>query len=141
MPDALEDLRLADVMTFFAVRRAGSVTSAAREMHVTPSQVSKSIARLERQLAITLLPRGKQRVTVSEAGLRVLPVLENLVVKLRQIARGELDHRTLTVGAPSYLQSFALPLIAKARPDLRMRGCELPPALVRAYAAEALFDI
>jgi DNA-binding transcriptional LysR family regulator len=141
MPDALEDLRLADVLTFFAVRRAGSVTSAAREMHVTPSQVSKSIARLERQLSITLLSRGKQRVTVSESGLRVLPVLEDLVIRLRQIARGELEHRILTVGAPSYLQSFALPLITKARPELRVRGCELPPALVRAYAAEALFDV
>jgi len=141
MPSALEDLRLADVLTFFAVRRSGSVTSAARELHVTPSQVSKSISRLERQLSLNLLTRGKQRVTVSESGLRVLPVLEDLVNKLRHIARGELEHRTLTVGAPSYLQDFALPLLAAARPDLRMRGCELPPALVRAYAAEALFDV
>ncbi|HEY4121309.1 MAG TPA: LysR family transcriptional regulator [Byssovorax sp.] len=141
MPDPLDDLRLSDVLTFFAVRRSGSVTGAARELGVTPSHVSKAITRLERQLSINLLSRGTQRVTVSEAGLRALPVLEQLVLRLRQLSRGELEHRTLTVAAPSYLLAFAMPLLAIARPDLRLRGSELPQALVRSYAADSLFDV
>jgi DNA-binding transcriptional LysR family regulator len=139
--DELDDLRLSDVLTFFAVHRTGSVTNAARELQVTPSYVSKSIVRLERQLAMTLLTRGKLRVSVSDAGLRALPVLEELVARLRQLAKGEPETRTLTVAAPSYLQSFCLPRIAACRADLRVRGCELPPALVRAYAAENLFEV
>src|SRR5207253_3039027 len=70
---ALEELRVGDLTTFLAVRAAGSVSQAARATGVTPSQVSKAIARLE--------------------------------------------------GA------------------LRVRVIELPPALVRAYAAENIFDL
>jgi DNA-binding transcriptional LysR family regulator len=45
--ESLADLRVGDLMTFLAVRRSGSITAAARELKVTPSQVSKAISRLE----------------------------------------------------------------------------------------------
>src|SRR5579859_6216645 len=47
----------------------------------------------------------------------------------------------LTVAAPSYLIHTFLPAIALAQPNLRVRGLELPPALLRAYAAENFFDM
>lgn len=47
----------------------------------------------------------------------------------------------LTVTAPSYLIALLLPALATSQPGLRVRGMEMPPALIRAYAAENIFDL
>jgi DNA-binding transcriptional LysR family regulator len=142
--DLLPDLRLADILAYLAVRRAGSVTGAARELNVTPSQVSKAVSRLERQLSIRLLARGARGVSLTEAGLRILPHLEEITARLRLLAANDEEQpkrAELTVAAPSYLHALFLPRIAEKLPDLRLRGLELAPALVRVYAAENLFDL
>jgi DNA-binding transcriptional LysR family regulator len=138
----LADLRLADVMTFLAVQRCGSITGAARELKVSASQVSKAVARLEEQLGLNLLARSTRGVHVSEPGRRVVPELEEVVARLSGIGRVDraAEHE-LTIAAPSYLTALFLPRIATARPSLRVRGLELPPPLVRAYAAENFFDL
>ena len=56
------ELRLADLLTLLAVQRTGSISGAAREMRVTPSQVSKAMARLERHFGVRLLSRGARGV-------------------------------------------------------------------------------
>ncbi len=140
--DRLGELRLGDLTTFLAVRRTGSVTSAARELRVTPSQVSKAVARLEGVLGLQLLSRSSRGVMLSEAGERVVPHIESAMARLRQIGRpGREAGPELTVAAPSYLLHAFLPAIAARQPQLRVRGLELPPALVRAYAAENFFDL
>ena len=78
-PEDLGDFRLADILSFLAVRRDGSVSAAARGLGVTPSQISKSVARLESQLHVTVLTRGGRGVRVSEAGEQVAPYLEDVV--------------------------------------------------------------
>jgi DNA-binding transcriptional LysR family regulator len=140
--DPLSDLRLADVLTFLAVRRCGSITGAARELKVTPSQVSKAIARLEEQLQVSLLNRGARGVALSDAGRRTIPHLEDLIARLRLLRRSDGDESAeLTFAAPSYLITLFLPRIAEGQPQLRVRGLELPPALIRAFAAENFFDL
>lgn len=139
--DGLEDLRIGDLMTFLAVRRTGSITAAARELRVTPSQVSKAIARLEDHLQMTLLARSSRGVTLSEAGRKIVPNVEIAVDKLRTMRRPSPQSALeLTVAAPSYLITLFLPTIATALSGVRVRGLEMPPGLVRAYAAENIFD-
>ena len=139
--DRIGELRLGDLSTFLAVRRAGSITGAARELRVTPSQVSKAITRLESALRVQLLSRSSRGVALSETGRRVLPHVETAVARLLLIGRAEAEALPeLTVAAPSYLLGQFLPTIASSQPQLRVRGLELPPALVRAYAAENFFD-
>jgi DNA-binding transcriptional LysR family regulator len=139
--DRLSEMRLGDLVTFLAVRRSGSITGAARELKVTPSQVSKAVARLEALLQLRLLSRSSRGVALSEAGLRVVPHVEAAVARLRLIGRARAQAPELTVAAPSYLIQSFLPTIALAQPDVRVRGLELPPALLRAYAAENFFDL
>jgi DNA-binding transcriptional LysR family regulator len=131
--DRLNDLRLGDLTTFLAVRRCASITAAARELNVTPSQVSKAIARLEAQLGLELLSRTSRGVSLSEAGRRVAPQIETAVTRLRMLGRSD-DHPQpeLTVAAPSYLAWAFIPIIASSIPQLRVRSMELPPALMRA---------
>lgn len=140
--DGLEDLRIGDLMTFLAVRRTGSITAAARELRVTPSQVSKAIARLEDHLQMRLLARSSRGVSLSESGRKIVGNVEAAVEKLRTMRRpspqGGLE---LTVAAPSYLNSLFVPMIAQQIPAIRVRCLEMPPALVRAYAADNIFDV
>lgn len=138
----LDDLRFADVLTFLSVQRWSSITGAARALKVTPSQVSKAMARLESQLGVTLLTRSARGVQVSNAGKRILPQLEEIAGRLRRLRRdGPQESEKLTLAAPSYLTGQFLPHMALRLPSLRMRGLELPPALIRAYAAENFFDL
>ncbi len=136
------DLRLGDVLTFFAVQRYGAITGAARAQGVNPSQVSKAIARLEDQLHLTLLSRSVRGVALTDAALRILPHLEQAVSHFRRMMNQESEpQQALTVAGPSYLISLLLPVIAHAQPQLRLCGLELPPAMLRARAADNFFDL
>jgi len=140
----LDDLRLGDVATFLAVQRVGSVTATARELEVTPSQVSKALARLEAQLGGVLLSRGARGVGLTALGKRLLPELERVAERVGRLRRPDaaLEPRSeVTFAGASYLVSAMLPALAASQPGLRVRGLELPPALVRAYAAENVFDM
>ncbi len=138
----LEELRLGDLATFLAVRRAGSISGAARELGVTPSQVSKAIARIEAVLNVRLLSRGGRNAALSEAGLRILPHVEAAVARLLLVSReSETSVDQLKVAAPSYLLAAFMPVIEVALAPLQARGLELPPSLLRAFAAEDYFDV
>jgi len=137
------ELRIPDVLTFLAVCRHGSVTGAARDMRVTPSQVSKAVARLERQLKRTLLTRSARSVAASEEGRKLVPQLEELLERIFALtsASDVPPELKLTVAAPSYLSASVLPLIATAVPDARFRSLECGNAFMRAYAGESLFHV
>ncbi len=136
-------MRLGDLFTFLAVQRNASITGAARELRVSPSQVSKAITRLEDQLHIKLLSRSSRGVSLSEGGRRLLPYVEDAVGRLRLLGRDDTSAGStdLTLAAPSWLVHLFLPAIASSQPELRVRGLELPPPLLRAYAAENFFDL
>jgi len=141
---ALPELRLADLLTLLAVERTESITGAARELRVTPSQVSKAIARLERHFGVPLLVRGARGVAPTPAARRMLPRVASAVHELRGLG-GSREQREpdieLTVAGPSYVIGHVLPAIAERLPRAHLRGLELAPAYVRAYIAENAFDV
>jgi DNA-binding transcriptional LysR family regulator len=140
VPDVSE-LRVGDMLTFLAVVRSSSLTAAARERKVTPSQVSKAITRLESHFGRRLLERGSRGVLLSDAGRRIAPTLEEVVASLEQARGTDPDTTEVTLGAPSYLQASLLPVIASTAANIRVRAFELPPSLLRASAQEESFDV
>lgn len=135
---------MSDLNTLLAVQRTGSISGAGRELRVTPSQVSKAIARLERHFGVRLLSRGARGVSPTAAGRQVLPRIANAVAELRATAaagRGESPAVELTLAGPSYLVASVLPALVTLLPSVRLRGLELPPAHLRAFVAENLFDV
>lgn len=135
------DLRVADLLTFLAVVRSSSLTAAARERRVTPSQVSKAITRVETHFARKLIERGSRGVVLSEAGRLLAPALEAVVNQLESARAASPDGAEITLGAPSYLQTSLLPVLGNAAPNVRVRAFELPPSLLRANAQDDGFDI
>jgi DNA-binding transcriptional LysR family regulator len=135
---------LSDLHTLLAVQRTGSISGAGREMRVTPSQVSKAIARLERYFGVRLLSRGARGVAPTAAGRQVLPRIANAVAELRASSSGgrtETPLVELTLAGPSYLVGHVLPALVGLLPSVRVRGLELAPAHLRAYLAENVFDV
>ena len=59
---------LESVAIFVTVAKSGSFSEAARELGVSPSAVSKRIARLEAKLGVSLLSRTTRQVQLTEAG-------------------------------------------------------------------------
>jgi DNA-binding transcriptional LysR family regulator len=135
------ELRVGDLWTFLAVARSSSLTAAARERQVTPSQVSKAITRIETHFGRKLLDRGSRGVALSETGRRLLPTLETVLAQLEAARVEKPEETNLTVGAPSYLHAALLPVLASVSPDVRLRGFELPPSLLRANADDERFEL
>jgi DNA-binding transcriptional LysR family regulator len=138
----LSELRFADVTTFLSVQRQQSITGAARELEVTASQVSKAVARLERQLGVALFRRSVRGVMLTDEARRLLPDLEEVATRLQRMARARSDEltRRLTIAGASYSLALFLPSIAEALPAVCLRALELPPPVMRAALAENEFD-
>ena len=136
------ELRIHDVATFVNVVRTGSITASARELGVTPSQVSKAVARLEGAVRTRLCTRGAHGLALSPTGRQLFPRLEQMLALARSLGRNEEpDRGELTIAAPSSLLPPILPGIVSSLPQTRVRGIELLPALLRGYASEEIFEV
>jgi len=114
------------IISFVRIVQAGSFTGAAKRLGQSPSQLSKQIARLERQLGTRLLHRTTRSLSLTEAGavyhdhgLRIVEELESsreAVLRLQSEPAGHLRISAL----PSLSQYVITPLL---------------PALLRRYPA------
>src|SRR5262249_29097109 len=75
-------MNTADLQTLMTIIRLGSFAAAARELHVDPSSVSRTVASLESELGTRIFQRNTRQLAVTEAGAlfveRVGPLLEEL---------------------------------------------------------------
>lgn len=89
-----------DYALFVLVADSGSLSAAARSLHLSPAMVSKRLQRLENRLGVTLVHRTTRRLALTEAGARfrddlaaVLATLgeaEARVTGTRGVATGQL---------------------------------------------------
>ncbi|MEG0557723.1 MAG: LysR family transcriptional regulator, partial [Comamonas sp.] len=68
----LEINRFAELQTFVQVAQLGSFSAAARARDVSPSAVSKIVARLEARLGVQLLRRSTRRLELTAEGEQLL---------------------------------------------------------------------
>ncbi|WP_234262982.1 LysR family transcriptional regulator [Hydrogenophaga sp. NFH-34] len=61
-----------ELVAFVRVAEAGSFSAAARRQGVTPSAISRQVARLEKALGLALLQRTTRQLRLTDAGLAVL---------------------------------------------------------------------
>lgn len=97
---AMETERLRQIE---AIARLGTVSAAARELHMSQPALSRSLARLERELGLPLLERTGRRVELNPAG-HVVVDYARIVLREERLMRSELDQlssrgATLTIGS------------------------------------------
>jgi DNA-binding transcriptional LysR family regulator len=82
------------VATFVRVVEAGTFTAAATQLQLPTSSVSRSVAKLEQELGVTLLERTTRRVSLTEAGRAYFERARDAVLGLDQATQlaGDLAH-------------------------------------------------
>ena len=115
---SMADFHLHDVRVWRAVVRLASFSGAARDLHTSPSAVTRAVDRLEEQLGASLLVRTTRRVYPTAAGERFLDHSEALLdageqaaadVSLGTAVRGVLR---LTASA-TFGRAYLVPMIVE----------------------------
>jgi DNA-binding transcriptional LysR family regulator len=139
-----------EIEIFRAVMDQGGVTAAARILEVSQPAVSKSLAKLEKQLGFSLFRRERRRVVpTAEARLlhgeasRLLDGFERFGVSADEIAAGQ--RGTLTIATNPNAAISWLPAVAAAfrqeRPHVRLRFLTRSSEEVRELATTSAFDL
>jgi DNA-binding transcriptional LysR family regulator len=119
------DLRRLQVLR--AVHHHGTVTSAAKALHLTPSAVSQQVRQMSRELGVALLEPQGRRVRLTAAALFLLDHADAMYVQWEQAmaelaAHADADPAPLRMcGFPTGLATLLAPAaahLAKVRPDL-----------------------
>ena len=76
---------LTEMATFVRVVETGSFSAAARQLGVTPSAVSRQVARLEQALATRLLERTTRKLRLSESGAEAFKRCQEMVLAARSV--------------------------------------------------------
>ncbi|MEQ6292450.1 LysR family transcriptional regulator [Vogesella sp. GCM10023246] len=71
---------------FVTVIEAGSFTAAAERLRLTPSGISRSIAKLEKQLGVRLITRTTRRLDLTEEGQWLLANARDILARLTETA-------------------------------------------------------
>lgn len=107
------DLRRLQV--FVSSARSLSFAASAQQLGLTPSAVSHAIRSLEEELSCILFQRHGPRVTLTRAGIRLLPIARDLLHRMEslraEVALIEDESRQLRVMAPEILCTTLLPRI------------------------------
>lgn len=94
-----------ELVAFVRVAEAGSFSAAARRHGLTPSAVSRQVARLEKALGVALLRRTTRQLHLTEAGREVLERGRALVAAAQATLRVAEGH----VGGPRGLVRLSAP--------------------------------
>ena len=125
----LRQLTLRQLRGFDAVVEAGSVSAAARQLHLTPPAVSLQLRDLEKAIGAPLLERGDAGLVTTRIGAELLAVSEQIQSALNAFAEqvDELtgtDHGVVSVGVVSTARYFAPTVLAeflKHHPGVRIQ--------------------
>lgn len=79
---------IVNLQAFECAARHQNFSRAAEELNLTQSAVSRQIGDLERQTGLKLFERIRQRVVLSEAGLRLLPEVKDLLLRSERLMIG-----------------------------------------------------
>ncbi|EIJ44566.1 LysR family transcriptional regulator [Herbaspirillum sp. GW103] len=96
---------LHELVTFVRVVDAGSFSAAARQQGMTPSAVSRQVARLEKMMGVALFQRTTRQLRLTEAGLDVLEHGRKMVAAARATLLAAEGH----AGAPKGLVRMSAP--------------------------------
>ena len=117
---------------FVAISERGSFQLAAAHLNLSQTALSHRIRKLEEDLGVKLLSRTTREVTLTQAGLNLLPkvksTIENLSVSLDELRdEGRSRQETLSIGCVPTVASGLLPMA------LRRFQMRHPDVVVRIY--------
>jgi LysR family hca operon transcriptional activator len=133
---------------FAAVAAHGSFNRAANNLHLTQPALSRQVKDLEEELGVPLFVRGKNVVTLTDAGALFYEEARDLLARADQAiqrVRGESRNEILRVGyTPSLTTGImpgALEKFQTATPRVRIELADLAPSEMIEFAKEGRLDL
>lgn len=141
-------MELRHLRYFTAVAAHGSFSRAGEHLHLTQPALSRQVKDLEDELGLPLLVRGKNSITLTDAGelfyeeaRELLSRADHAVQRVRARSKGE----TLRIGYVSSLTAGVLPRALErfqhAMPQVRVELLDLPPGEVHRQGSAGLVDL
>ncbi|UOX85296.1 LysR family transcriptional regulator [Amycolatopsis sp. FBCC-B4732] len=125
-------MEIREMRAFVAVVEAGTMSKAARQLHISQPALSQTITALERRLGLQLLVRTSTGVQTTDAGTTLLGEARAVLARHEQALAALARHTTtgvLRVGIPLELPPELLPSalarLAAAYPDTRVQARHL----------------
>lgn len=119
-------MELKTLHTFVTVVQEGSISAAARQLHMTQPPLSAHIAQLEAEMHTCLFQRGGRHIRLTPAGeelyRRAVPILEMARLAKEEVSRyGEGVEDTIHMGVVSSVAGLVgwLPAYCQAHPKVR----------------------
>lgn len=111
-------VEIRELRVYLAVVDEGSLSAAARRLHLSQSSVSDTVAALERQLGVTLLTRGRGGAQETAAGRRLTAGARRLVRThdrlVDDVGASSQAAGTVRLGVPLELPAAFLPQVVAA---------------------------
>jgi len=125
----LRQLTLKQMRGFTATVNSGSVSAAARELHLTPPAISLQLRDLENTIGLPLLERSETGLITTQAGQGLLELSSSIQGSLTRFGEviGDLkgvDHGIVAVGVVSTARYFAPTVLAefmKIYPEIKIQ--------------------
>ena len=143
-------MTLRQLETIYAIMRAGSVTAAARNLHITQPAVSAVLKHAEQQLKMKLFERIGGRLHPTPEVLALLPDMEEIFGRIDTMSRAVQELRDGRTGklvlatSPTLVNAFlphAVAALREAAPMLDIVVHSLPTALVIARVSRREADM
>ncbi|MEY2421983.1 MAG: hypothetical protein QOI95_2050 [Acidimicrobiaceae bacterium] len=141
----------ADLELVAAIARAGSLSAAARELHVAQPPLSRRLQQLEREVGAALFLRGRHGATPTAVGRSLIEGAEAALTAIRRAEQDAFDAAAgragrLRVGVTPTLGAVLLPAVLasfrRAHPDVRLDLISSgDSAWLRQQAAQGDIDI
>ena len=121
-------MKLEYLKEFLALAQIGNYTAAAEDIYLSESTLSRHMMALEKELRTTLFQRGGKKITLTEAGMLLMPYARRVVAALDEydgaLEEARLARRRLTVGFGHAVQEYGLAeqifRFRRENPDIEM---------------------
>lgn len=112
--DMLNEVSVLSLRCFVAVVQTHSFSSAARQLRVTPSAITKHVQRLENAVNVALFHRTTRRISVTDAGERFYNQCLGILAQIDSVAATMVSERELSghlriTAPPSYVATVLGP--------------------------------
>ncbi len=118
IPDDPQPVDIRRLQIFVHSARGMSFAHTATALNLTPSAISHAVRALEEELSCALFKRHGPKVTLTIAGIRLLPIAEDILQRVgrlrRAVSMADEDARSLQITVPEFLCASTL---ARILPD------------------------
>lgn len=131
MQEVWKKLSLGDLETILALERSSSIRELARRMEIPPSQVSRTVTKVERAFGVRLIERAVSGIVLTERGRQVTEQLTKAKEHLdsARLESTRAKGRLIAIGGSAFLNTLLMaPAVCSLQlPEAQWRLLDLAP--------------